>query len=937
MAKLTKQIRQNRHIPANSSGKALSAFHRPVGEKALPQSHVNPKFSLHDSSSSLSSSNSSSESDADPPTRHFSGKSHVPFHARSGSELSLTGVSDQEALYGKFPKRISGKSVGGGKSRSHLAKLVKLAKLNKLFATKRTPRKTVAWKLPGLGDDLNEMSDLDVPAGLDSDLQSDSDDDSDDDSRGASVMDDFFNQGGFRGLDHSKDGNKDQHHDSDDDDDDDEDDGDGDDNSQSLGQSLGLDDTESDSDIDYVRLQEKRKANSVATPSKSSAVPLGLADLMAISVNPKPQANSLKIAPSQQQTTALLAASPPPDDVMGFEFDLVSNLFPLQEEDLGEEVLVSPTLNDKDMPLPLNFEMPLMLVPKFNEDEFNSDDDYEFDDNELLATLQADTGAGEFLDSPRARANSLDSAGGDDDENDPFLQEEEAFLVNEFENNGFDDDDLNLGLSNDSRKESLMLSLKHINGNATKVLQYESSADSEGSNPTRSAPGNDLDDDDDEYDEQDFDDFIGYPNTMFDDGHEEDEYSWGEDNDSPRVSLFLRNSKPLQRKRRYARPSKSLESDEDDELYLWSYFLSSGKDSSSDEQAVKLDENMHVPDGTETVDLFHENSKRTGPPAQPGLPKRKHVYASNYQHVLALRNNNENDQDGHDDGYGSGESTDVDEALASKSSRTRLGSKVAKEVLSSKTADYRPPLMGSWTTATTKPFGIIDGLSTRTLNSSNTQSSAPGLVLRTKGRKPAPSNPPTVAQVSTTHEDAAIGLDELLNVSELDADDETDAKIWRDFNNQKKQVPLGAFRNKSLQQHPMLAANGTPSPYSHSGKPHGEFNQRRFSLSPHHNHVPSRRRLSLASKSGPIKKPGGPGRRNSSHANAPISWTIDNDRLGLITGVPSKLKRRRASIVEATAEGLRPTKLGLFSEYALANVEELLGDDTEIQALLKGI
>ena len=38
----------------------------------------------------------------------------------------------------------------------------------------------------------------------------------------------------------------------------------------------------------------------------------------------------------------------------------------------------------------------MIEVPKINEEELNSDEDYEIDDNELLATLQAENDAEEF-------------------------------------------------------------------------------------------------------------------------------------------------------------------------------------------------------------------------------------------------------------------------------------------------------------------------------------------------------------------------------------------------------------------------------------------------------------------------------------------------------------------------------------------------------------
>ncbi|ODV78661.1 uncharacterized protein CANTADRAFT_40740, partial [Suhomyces tanzawaensis NRRL Y-17324] len=236
--------------------------------------------------------------------------------------------------------------------------------------------------------------------------------------------------------------------------------------------------------------------------------------------------------------------------------------------------------------------------------------------------------------------------------------------------------------------------------------------------------------------------------------------------------------------------------------------------------------------------------------------------------------------------YDSGESTDVDLSLPKSSNKSKLGSKMAKEVLSSKTADYRPPVLGTWVAIDSKPFGIIDGLSTRTLNSKQ-------LEPRSKPKKlPGVS----VANAGTgTTSDLALGLDELLNISELDDDDENDVRIWRDFNNQKNLVPLGAFRNKSVLQNSIIHAENVTSHYNHTSKSNNDFNKRR---------------------------------RNSSTSSYG-SGTIKKEN--------SKLKRRKASIVEAVSEGFRPTKSGLFSEHALADVEEVLGDDNELMALIKGL
>ncbi|CAH6719778.1 transcriptional regulator Ifh1p [[Candida] jaroonii] len=427
----------------------------------------------------------------------------------------------------------------------------------------------------------------------------------------------------------------------------------------------------------------------------------------------------------------------------------------LEEEDLGEAI-DGPIPDDNKLKLDLDFNIP---VPNFNEEDLNSDEDYEIDDNELLATLQADNDLEDF-DEKVPKRNSIVSIDEDEEE---FLKQEEKFLVNEFENNGFDEE------------------------------------------------GKQYSDEEDEF-EDDFDDMVDFTMDL-----DQEEFNSGK-----KVSKIKR---------------KGYDSDDDDDSYLWNYFFSSDNDS-------------------ESGDL---NSPKKNKDSE---------YLS-----IALDNHD-------DENYDSGESTDVDSNIPT--SNNSAGSQKAKEVLSSKTADYRPPVLGTWIAVESKPFSIIDGLSTRSLNSNYRHSIAKPYSKRRK------------SFVGTPHaDDSALGLDELLNVSEMDYDDTNDVKIWRDFNNQKKRVPLGAFRNKSYLQNSPQDVMASNVQYNHTTKTNNDFNQRRYSLSNH-------------------KK------KN-------------------LTPVPPKSKRRRASKVEAFNEGYRPTKSGLFSEQALLDVEEVLGDDNDIMALIKGL
>ena len=581
------------------------------------------------------------------------------------------------------------------------------------------------------------------------------------------------------------------------------------------------DDSNSDSEVDFVQLQAQRKAMKSRPKGKT------------LKSLPQPSRRRSSATPKYGRRKSNAAL---PDDIeFALEFDddeedenAVKALVGAPgEEDLGEEI------NDTKVNYTLN-----------------SDDDYEIDDNELLATLQADNDMEEFNDGGglAARNDSVVLWGDDEDK---FLREEERFLVNEFENNGFDDEQP-LVLQNyesydaDSNQTHLNDSLEFMNKN--KVEHHGSDSYEE------------EDDEDDEDDDDD--DFIVF-DLLFENGITT--------NDKHKIRDNSAKSSP--RKRKHHKVGLSARSsDDEDDSYLWNYFFSLDESSGEEKKAKSNDgDEQESESGELIVDDFFEQSRK------------RPVEAAVSDHE-----------------YDSGESTDEDVLLATKPHRKHAGSKLAKEVLSSKTADYRPPILGTWVAIDSKPFGIIDGLSTRNLVQPSRQA---------QPRKPR-------IDTSGSSDDLALELDELLNISELDDVDETDIQIWRDFNNEKRAVPLGAFRNKSLVYTNLAAvtAGHSDGGLNHTSRSNNDYNKRRYSLT-NHSHG-DRKAAAGASKRA---------RRRSSTGN----------RAGL--NIPSRAMRRRASNAQAESEGLRPTKSGLFSETALANVEELLGDDTEILALVHGL
>lgn len=615
-----------------------------------------------------------------------------------------------------------------------------------------------------------------------------------------------------------------------------------------------------DSEVDFVRLQAKQRMN----------------NLKAIKGIPSNSKQPVTKDQNRRRSTALRKRSEVvlPDDInFRFDFDQSSRTsvfddnsndessMPSQtgkqskldeEEDIGEEVQ-----DTGDRPeFEFHFDEPLIDVPKIKDDELNSDDDYEFDDNDLLATIQADNDLDEFLPSEptekiRTRQSSMSSV--NDETEDPFLREEEKFLVNEFEVNGFDDED---PVNNDSTKamNSFMTGSRD-----EQVLQYASSSEDELTKSDFDGFALDYDEDENDNDVDEYVDFIDDAPSFPKDSAE----------GSPQKSTSKRKDDRRAHFSKKRGPKRGpLESEEDDDTYLWNYFFSSDAESEVDEKDLEhfdLEEQFLLEEVFRKD--FEEKQKQLGHEAP----------------VIDIQD------DKFESGYDSGESTDVDLSLPSSGSGSKLGSKLAKEVLSSRTADYRPPVLGTWVAIDTKPFSIIDGLSTRTLTNVNRNP-------RTKNWK----------SYSLNHdsEDLAIDLEELLNVSELDNDDENDVRIWRDFNNNKKHVPLGAFRNKSKMQHAQIA------------EPLAGYNVSKMNTG-----VSGRRSLQVRAKLAAQRE----------------LESLSNASLVKDLSMPSKLRRRRASIADAVSEGYRPTKSGLFSENVLADVEEVMSDDRDFMALIKGL
>lgn len=802
--------------PHQYGGKNFKNLQNPIAR--------NRRFSLTESTSSDSSEGLARQSK---PADHL--------NLNSDSESSLTALSEQEENQsaGKSVSRYSGLSFASKRGKHSTATKSRSAKSTK------SVRKRVSAKSHYLDAAASEDDST-------SENEDDGEDDDDDDNEENFAL-------GLYSMIGTNERNSSDSESSDD--------------SQDNGNESSSSD---DSEVDFLVLQAEQRMN----------------NLKAIKGLPGKAALSNAKAKNRRRSTALRKRSEvalPEDINFRFEFDQSrhENVFEdsedelkssqmdsksqerkdeeeeeEEEEDIGEEVQDNNSRPDFEF----NFDEPLIDVPKIKEEDLISDDDYEFDDNDLLATLQAENDVDEFLTSEpnekiRTRQSSMSSF--NDETEDPFLKEEEKFLVNEFEINGFDDEEAGPNTTETAR---VMDSFNMTGSQSDKVIQYASSSEDASESDFEDLK---LDFEDEDNDLDDYIDFI--------------------DNDVPTASNATRKDDKVsivgnrKKDRKEAIPKKRgkrrgpLDSEEEDDSYLWNYFFSS--DAESDAENNDLD-NYDVEEQLLLEEVFRKDFEEK-------------------QKQLGLDEVSINVQDSQfDAGYESGESTDIDLSLPSSGLSNKLGSKLAKEVLSSRTADYRPPILGTWVAIDSKPFSIIDGLSTRTLTSNQFTQRNP----RTKNWK----------SFSLNHDsdDLAIDLEELLNVSELDNDDENDVRIWRDFNNNKKHVPLGAFRNKSKMHHPLVT------------EPLSGYNVSKMNTG-----VTGRRTLQVRAKLAAQ-------RELESQSNANLVKELN---------MPSKLRRRRASIADAVSEGYRPTKSGLFSENVLADVEEVMGDDRDFMALIKGL
>ncbi|KAG7801254.1 hypothetical protein KL944_003661 [Ogataea haglerorum] len=492
----------------------------------------------------------------------------------------------------------------------------------------------------------------------------------------------------------------------------------------------------------------------------------------------------------------------------------------IAEEDLGEEVDIG-TFHDAT----IIDETVSLEVPKFDDQEIDSDADYEFDKNDLIQALQNDNDDLELL----AFGNSDDDYDFLLPEDDPYFNDDNYLLKEETDALVNDVNDVNDYSSSAATPRSSVVEEATNNGEGG---QDEGHVRVKEMKPekVKYLPAPEDSDEDDEDDE----DLADIDVSAFDD-------------------IFTSDYDHYSGKRgQGVVPMNAIVSDEDDsdgENQLLQYFFSS--DSSASE---KEDE--------------HDNSS-----AEEDVGDKV--------------------------GERDGDETDEDTSLPVHSTR-KIGSKSAKEVLSSSKNNFRAPVLGTFIISKTrKPFGIIDGISTRFLH--------PGQDNRTsvvKGTRMSVAN--RQRQRTQTQPSAPpIALDELLNISEFEDEEQeqTTSVDWDLFH--ERRVPLSAFRNKGV-------VNNTYY------QPHPDAT-RKYSFGDHRRKK-MRATVAALEKTKKRRARGSFGGELMIPANTAKSLRKASKRLHKLS------KGRRQSVAEAQAEGLRPTKGGLFSEEILCDVEELLVD-----------
>lgn len=176
---------------------------------------------------------------------------------------------------------------------------------------------------------------------------------------------------------------------------------------------------------------------------------------------------------------------------------------------------------------------------------------------------------------------------------------------------------------------------------------------------------------------------------------------------------------------------------------------------------------------------------------------------SDEEKSLGLQGYSHQGFDDDSDGY-PGDSTDEDNSLPRSTSKTKSK---PTEILSTSSTTSRPPILGSWVMPAERPFGIIDGLTTRTLSPSTHPAHADELSHRSEFNIVISQSSKRLRNSqdslhNSDSETSQLALEDFIYTSELEDKEDQDLGVYSTtfedtiYHTVNKEIPLSAFRNR---------------------------------------------------------------------------------------------------------------------------------------------
>lgn len=645
----------------------------------------------------------------------------------------------------------------------------------------------------------------------------------------------------------------------------------------------------------------------------------------------------------------------------------------LRDEDIGEVVSVDDSelkntlksTSSKDDNI-IHNKHDLIDVPKLDEKEINSDADYEFDNDDLIQTLMKDNDDLEL--------QNMDNS--DDDDFDYLIANQHNInkdAVNQ-SNNTKDltmDSSLNNADSAYLMKEETQAMLDDFE-RTPKLSDFKNRRSSMF---VHQAYNNDNQPDLDDLDLDllnNFEQFLPKQQAMrrrssilnqtilsssSDDEDDDDDHGDGRTIDVDSINKHSKSSRKLQKKGHKSTSGRSMSGNKGTHARNIRSMLGISNADSNFTSKFSSNAIVDSDDDSKLLEYIFEESESDD--------------VNNSQNASRFSKNN------HGNSY-DGDETDEDESIPKKSTKN-IGSKHAKEILSSNKDQFRAPKLGTFITS--KPYSIIDGFTTRFLHPLHGNQSMMQKAAALSSTSANQNNNPATNSAASYN----IALDELLNISEFDEESNVDQDEEMDPYFGDKSIPLTAFRNKTLHGN---GATEIPSNrrFSFTDRAHRRKHHKSSKLKSKSSKM-NNKSLSTSAALSQFKFKTQPSQltqpsqsiNNSALVDDASDLMIDPTSVDevLLIGVESlplsmgdqmidgfeiaapgagssalstaarkrksmsrqsKARFRRASMAEAHAEGLRQTRNGLFDEAVMDDVEALLIDmgDTEEYEFLFG-